>query len=101
MSSASRKKADLEAMKLQKMIEAERMRAYDQGVNAGCAKTLILMNYILHNRFGFGKKRFETRQSGWICNQCSGVVYDVSNGDTDYCPNCGAKMNLGVVKNVD
>ena len=58
MSSASRKKADLEAMKLQKMIEAERMRAYDQGVNAGCAKTLILINYILHNRFGFGKKRF-------------------------------------------
>ena len=58
MSSASRKKADLEVMKLQKMIEAERMRAYDQGVNAGCAKTLILINYILHNRFGFGKKRF-------------------------------------------
>lgn len=40
------------------MINAEMKRAYDQGVNAGCAKTLILINYILHNRFGFGKKRF-------------------------------------------
>lgn len=36
----------------------------------------------------------ETRQSGWICTRCSGVVRDVSNGDTDYCPNCGAKMDL-------
>lgn len=45
-------------MKLQKMIEADRMRAYDRGVDTGCAKTLILMNYILRNKFGFGKKRF-------------------------------------------
>jgi rubrerythrin len=35
----------------------------------------------------------ETRQSGWICTCCSGVVHNVSNGDTDYCPNCGAKMD--------
>lgn len=58
MSSASRKKADLEARKINSVINAEMKRAYDQGVNAGCAKTLILMNYILRNRFGFGKKRF-------------------------------------------
>ena len=58
MSTAKSKKANLEAMKLQKMIEAECLRAYDRGVDTGCAKTLILMNYILRNRFGFGKKRF-------------------------------------------
>ena len=58
MSNASRKKADLEARKINSVINAEMKRAYDQGVNAGCAKTLILMNYILRNRFGFGKKRF-------------------------------------------
>lgn len=58
MSSASRKKADLEARKINSVINAEMKRAYDQGVNAGCAKTLILMNYILRNKFGFGKKRF-------------------------------------------
>lgn len=58
MSSASRKKADLEARKINSVINAEMKRVYDQGVNAGCAKTLILMNYILRNRFGFGKKRF-------------------------------------------
>ena len=58
MSSASRKKADLEARKINSVINAEMKRAYDQGVNAGCAKTLILMNYILRNKFGFGRKRF-------------------------------------------
>lgn len=56
---------------------------------------------VQHGRWLPYQTPIETRQSGWICNQCSGVVYDVSNGDTDYCPNCGAKMNLGVVKNVD
>ena len=48
-----------------------------------------------HGRWLPYQTPIETRQSGWICNQCSGVAHDVSNGDTDYCPNCGAKMDGG------
>lgn len=32
------------------------------------------------------------RQTGWICTNCSGVVFDLA-GDTDYCPHCGAVMD--------
>lgn len=38
---------------------------------------------------------FTKRQVGWICTNCSGVQDDLSNGDTDYCPNCGAIMDGG------
>ena len=32
------------------------------------------------------------RQTGWVCSNCSAVTNDLSNGDTDYCPHCGAIM---------
>ena len=36
---------------------------------------------------------FTERQVGWICSNCSGVQDDVSNGDTNFCPECGAIMD--------
>ena len=57
MSSASRKKADLEALKLEAIVKTEIRRAWDNGVYVGTGKTLTLMCYILHNSFGFGEKR--------------------------------------------
>ena len=41
------------------------------------------------------KTPLDSRQTGWICSKCSSVIYDLSNGDTDFCPNCGAKMKGG------
>ena len=49
---------------------------------------------VRHGRWLPYKTPIETRQSGWICNHCSGVVNNVSSGDTYYCPNCGARMDL-------
>ena len=37
---------------------------------------------------------FTKRQTGWICTNCSSVTYDLSNGDTPFCPHCGAMMDL-------
>ena len=42
------------------------------------------------------KDYFTEIQIGWICSKCSAVSYDLSNGDTDFCPNCGARMKGGV-----
>ena len=38
------------------------------------------------------KDYFTRRQIGWICSNCSAVTKDLSNGDTDFCPHCGAIM---------
>ena len=38
------------------------------------------------------KDYFTHRQIGWICTSCSAVTHDLSNGDTNYCPHCGAVM---------
>ena len=59
MSSASRKKADLEAMKINAILNSEIKKAWDKGVYTGTGKTLTLMCYILHNSFGFGEKRLK------------------------------------------
>ena len=37
---------------------------------------------------------FTQRHIGWICSNCSAVSYDLSNGDTTFCPHCGALMDL-------
>lgn len=37
---------------------------------------------------------FTNRQVGWICTNCSAVSYDLSNGDTAFCPHCGAMMDV-------
>ena len=59
MSVAKQKKANLEAFKLEQMLKAEINKAYDKGISEGCAKTLILMSYVLHNSFGFGEGRLK------------------------------------------
>ena len=59
MSTAKSKKANLEAMKINAMVNAELKRAFSEGVYAGTGKTLTLMCYILHNSFGFGEKRLK------------------------------------------
>ena len=37
---------------------------------------------------------FTKKHIGWICTNCSTVSYDLSNGDTTFCPHCGALMGL-------
>ena len=59
MSTAKQKKANLEAYKLEQMLKAEINKAYDKGISEGCAKTLILICYCLHNSFSFGEKRLK------------------------------------------
>lgn len=59
MSVAKQKKANLEALKLEQILKAEVNKAYDKGISEGCAKTLILMSYVLHNSFGFGEGRLK------------------------------------------
>ena len=59
LSTAKNKKANLEAMKINAMVNAEIKRAFSDGVYAGTGKTLTLMCYILHNSFGFGEKRLK------------------------------------------
>ena len=59
LSTAKSKKANLEAMKINAMVNAEIKRAFSEGVYAGTGKTLTLMCYILHNSFGFGEKRLK------------------------------------------
>lgn len=39
------------------------------------------------------KTPLDTRQTGWICTNCSGVHFGKKDGDTDYCPHCGAVMD--------
>ena len=59
MSSASRKKADLEAMKLKSVVNAEVRRAWDNGLYVGTGNALTMLCYILHNSCGFGEKRLK------------------------------------------
>ena len=59
LATAKNKKANLEAMKINAMVNAEIKRAFSDGVYAGTGKTLTLMCYILHNSFGFGEKRLK------------------------------------------
>ena len=40
------------------------------------------------------RDHFTKRHIGWICNNCSAVSYDLSNGDTPFCPHCGAMMDF-------
>ena len=59
MGTAKTKKANLEAMKINAMVNNEIKKAWDNGLYAGTGKTLTLMCYILHNTFGFGEKRLK------------------------------------------
>ena len=59
LSSASRKKADLEAMKLKSVVNAEINRAWHNGLYVGSGNALTMLCYILHNSCGFGEKRLK------------------------------------------
>ena len=59
MSTAKQKKDRLDALKWERMLKADINKAYSQGISEGCAKTLILMSYVLHNSFGFGEGRLK------------------------------------------
>lgn len=59
MSTAKNKKANLEAMKINAIVNGEIKRAFSEGVYEGTGRTLTLMCYILHNSFGFGEKRLK------------------------------------------
>ena len=59
MSVAKQKKDNLEMYKLEQALKAEANKLYSKGVSEGCAKTLILICYGLHNSFSFGEKRLK------------------------------------------
>jgi hypothetical protein len=61
------------------------------------SRMLIEAGYapVVHARWEPYQTPIETRQSGWICTNCSSVQKDLSNGDTEYCPHCGAIMDGG------
>ena len=48
---------------------------------------------VVHGRWKPYHDYFTKRQVGWICSICSTVKDDVVNGDTYFCPECGAMMD--------
>ena len=67
--------------------------AYKKGYAAGKRDAVV------HSEWKPYYDYFTKRQVGWICRNCSGVQYDLSNGDTNYCPECGALMDLEDISN--
>ena len=60
---------------------------YDKGYADG--RSDAVAHGVWHKYHDF----FINRQVGWICTNCSAVSYDLSNGDTPFCPHCGAMMD--------
>ena len=60
---------------------------YDKGYGDGYAAASA------HGRWKKYMDYFTGRQTGWICTNCSAVSSDISNGDTTFCPHCGALMD--------
>ena len=87
-----------EAAMRELMNDAPEQVGYSREDAADCIRYMDAADVapVVHGRWLPYQTPVETRQSGWICNQCSGVAHDLSNGDTDYCPNCGARMDLEV-----
>ena len=48
---------------------------------------------VVHGMWKKYLDHFTKRHIGWICSNCSAVSYDLSNGDTTFCPHCGALMD--------
>ena len=61
---------------------------YDKGYADGYAVA------VTHGMWKKYHDHFTKRHIGWICSNCSAVSYDLSNGDTIFCPHCGALMDL-------
>jgi RNA polymerase subunit RPABC4/transcription elongation factor Spt4 len=62
--------------------------AFKRGYEKGKADSVV------HGMWHKYHDYFTKRQVGWICTNCSAVTYDLSNGDTQFCPHCGALMDL-------
>ncbi len=56
-SSAARKKELLNQKLAANAINAGRYRAFEEGENIGYTNATVIMLYLLHDKFGFGKKR--------------------------------------------
>ena len=61
---------------------------YDKGYADGRSDA------VAHGAWHKYHDHFTKRHIGWICANCSAVSYDLSNGDTPFCPHCGAMMDL-------
>ena len=61
---------------------------YDRGYDDGRSDA------VAHGAWRKYTDYFTKRQTGWICTNCSAVKIDLSNGDTPFCPHCGAMMDL-------
>lgn len=60
---------------------------YDKGYADGRSDA------VAHGMWRKYQDYFTKRQTGWICTNCSAVTNDLSNGDTPFCPHCGAMMD--------
>ena len=96
---------------MQTQMEGDILRAVQSyGINVDKEELIRALQYDRHQYDrGYGDGRsdaaahgawhkytdyFTNRQTGWICSNCSSVTNDISNGDTPFCPHCGAMMDL-------
>lgn len=61
---------------------------YDEGYADGRSDA------VAHGVWKKYRDHFTDRHIGWICTNCSAVSFDLSNGDTPFCPHCGAMMDM-------
>ena len=48
---------------------------------------------VVHARWKSYHDYFTKKHIGWICTNCSGVQMNLINGDSEFCPRCGAWMD--------
>ena len=69
-------------------------RCYQDAINTVTFFPASDVAPVVHGRWEVHEHPYiKPRQDGWICTNCSFVTEDIANGDTNYCPNCGAKMD--------
>ena len=78
---------ELDRSELLRALQYDRDQ-YDKGYSDGRSDA------VAHGAWHRYHDHFTNRQIGWICSNCSSVSYDLSNGDTPFCPHCGAMMDL-------
>lgn len=79
----------LSTLRDDKSINGANLRRVIQHINAAPA-----VDTVVHGRWQKYRDHFTERHIGWICTNCSAVSFDLSNGDTTFCPHCGALMDL-------
>ena len=95
---------------MQTQMEGDILRAvYNHGINVDKEELIRALKYdreqydkgyadgrsdaVSHGMWHKYTDYFTHRHVGWICSNCSAVIYDLSNGDTPFCPHCGAMMD--------